>query len=140
MRIVDVQMARGHLTERADAEDHAIVFPALLIDFQHRHTRSGARQSRLQATHRLFAAEAMRDRNNKRCRHRKTPALGPFECNSASPEKKGSVHYRSARSGTFTIPDCFLAGSHKRAVGLRRDFMSLGTIILIILIIALLGG
>jgi hypothetical protein len=50
------------------------------------------------------------------------------------------VHYRSARSGTFTIPDCFLAGTHKRAVGLRRDFMSLGTIILIILIIALLGG
>jgi hypothetical protein len=55
-------------------------------------------------------------------------------------EKKRSVHYRG-ESGTFIVPMCCsAAGSKQTAQRAEERFMSLGTIILIILIIALLGG
>ena len=40
-----IEMTRRRLPERADAKDHAILLPSLLIDFQHRNAGSGARQS-----------------------------------------------------------------------------------------------
>jgi len=63
----NIEMTRRRLPERADAKDHAIVFPSLLVDLQHRNAGSGARQSGLEAAARFFAAKAMRNRNHKGC-------------------------------------------------------------------------
>jgi Protein of unknown function (DUF3309) len=56
-------------------------------------------------------------------------------------EKKRSAHYRG-KNGTFIVPMCCSAAgrANKTAQRAEERFMSLGTIILIILIIALLGG
>jgi hypothetical protein len=43
-------------------------------------------------------------------------------------------------TGTFRVPVCFPGEGRATAIGLEERYMSLGTIILIILIIALLGG
>ena len=72
-----IDMAGRRLPERANAEDHAVVFPSLLIDAQHRHAGSGARKPGLQAAHGLVAAEAVRNRNHQRFGHRKNPSLDP---------------------------------------------------------------
>jgi hypothetical protein len=56
---------------------------------------------------------------------------------------KGHAQYGAAKSGTFTVPICFSGRRQsKQAPHCRAEesYMSLGTIILIILIIALLGG
>ena len=57
-------------------------------------------------------------------------------------KRKTTQLYRIAQPGTFIMTDCLLSGRAEidRPGGLRRVEMSLGTIILIILIIALLGG
>src|ERR1700683_5089349 len=62
----DIEMARRRLAQRADPKDHAIVLPSLLVDLQHGNARSRPRQSGLEASHRLFAAEMMRNRNDQR--------------------------------------------------------------------------
>jgi hypothetical protein len=56
-------------------------------------------------------------------------------------EKKRSAHYRG-KNGTFIVPMCCSAAARANKTAQRAEerFMSLGTIILIILIIALLGG
>ena len=62
-------MARSGLPERADAKEHVIAVPALLIDFQHGNAGRRARQSRSEAAQRLLAAEPVRDRDNQGCGH-----------------------------------------------------------------------
>src|SRR5712691_13160139 len=62
MVIRHIDTTRRYLPQRADAKDHAIVLPSLLIDLQHRHAGSGTGQSLLEAAGCLFAAKAMRKR------------------------------------------------------------------------------
>ena len=58
------------------------------------------------------------------------------------PKRKIAQLYRTAETGTFVVADCFPTRRAEigEPTGLRRDSMSIGTIILIILVIALLGG
>src|SRR5262245_33495078 len=74
MVLFDVDMAIRRLAKRAHAEDHAVVFPARLVDMDDGHMRCRARQPRLEAAHRLFAAEAMRNRNDQRAGHLSPPS------------------------------------------------------------------
>jgi hypothetical protein len=72
MIVGDVEMARGRLPERADAEDHAMILPSLLVNFQDRNARGRARQPDFEATDRLIAAEPVWNRNDQRGGHPKT--------------------------------------------------------------------
>jgi hypothetical protein len=57
--------------------------------------------------------------------------------------KKEDGQQRKVREWNFITADLFsrlMAEQQRPAAGLRRNYMSLGTIILIILVIALLGG
>jgi hypothetical protein len=69
MIIGHIDMTRCCLPQRANAKDHAIVLPPLLIDLEHRDAGGRARQSGLQPTRRLFAAKGMRNRNDKGSGH-----------------------------------------------------------------------
>src|SRR6185369_7599615 len=60
-----VDMARCRLSKGTDSEDHAAILPPLLLDRQHRNARGRPRQPVLEATHSLFAAKTMRDRNDE---------------------------------------------------------------------------
>ena len=54
-----------------------------------------------------------------------------------------TAHFPDPSRGTFEVPTSFLGEGRptcRPAAGLWRDYMSIGTIILIILVIALLGG
>jgi len=46
MIVGNIEMARGRLPQRANAEDHAIAFPSLLVDLQHGNAGGGAREAR----------------------------------------------------------------------------------------------
>src|SRR6202158_831471 len=64
-------------------------------------------------------------------------------CNSTFSRKKRAANNCRGPVGTFRVPGCFSSQWQRnrcRLPGWRRWHMSLGTIILIILIIALLGG
>src|SRR6202035_2534865 len=66
MIVRNIEMTGRPLPQRAHAKDHAIALPSLLIDREHRNAGGRARQSCLEAAGRLFAAEAMRNRNDER--------------------------------------------------------------------------
>src|SRR6266540_4526323 len=96
MILCDVDMAGRRLAERANAKNHAVVFPSLLIDAQHRHAGSGARKSRLQAAHGFVASEAVRNGNYQWFSHRKNPLLILSTCNCTQFERKRRGDYRGA--------------------------------------------
>src|ERR1700683_3709707 len=91
MIVRDIEMARRRLAQRADPKDHAIVLPSLLVDLQHGNAGSRARQSGLEASRRLFAAEMMRNRNDERCGHVRHSSVSVTACNRESPRTKGAI-------------------------------------------------
>jgi len=66
----------------------------------------------------------------------------PTACNHTRFEKKGRAHYRGAKRNLDDSQLLFAVRAKQTGAPLRAEesFMSIGTIILIILIIALLGG
>src|SRR6266851_3009101 len=107
MIVRDIDMARGRLPERADAKDHAVVFPALLVNAEHRRAGRRARQAGLETAHGLFAAEFVRDRNDERCGHRKYLTVIRLDVIPRGSKGRGYARYGGAIDGTFTIPICF---------------------------------
>src|SRR5258707_535532 len=95
----DVDMAGRGLPEGANAEDHAVVFPSLLIDAQHRYAGSSTRKPRLQAAHGFLASEAMRDRNHQRFGHRKNPSLIQLNVITRA-SKRRAARIIAAQNGT----------------------------------------
>src|SRR5712675_1098804 len=83
----------------------------------------------------------MRNRNDKRCGHFANPKLIQHDV-IAHRSKKSRANLWRCRIGTLWVPVGFSAGSVTGAhlPGWRKCYMSIGTIILIILVIALLGG
>jgi hypothetical protein len=69
MVVRHIDMTRRHLPQRADAKDHAILLPSLLIDLQHGNAGGGAGQTVLEAADCLLAAKAMRKRDHYGCGH-----------------------------------------------------------------------
>jgi hypothetical protein len=100
--VLNIEVTRGGLPERAYPEDHAIVLPSFLVDLQHRNAGGGARQPGLEATRRLLAAKAMRDGNDKRGGHRKS-SFDPTSCSSIAFERKRLSNYGDAKSGTSDV-------------------------------------
>jgi hypothetical protein len=91
MIVRDIEMTGRRLTQRANAEDHAITFPTFFINLQHWNAGGCARQSRLKAARRFFTAQAMRNRNDKRCGHFSNPSAELNACNSGSFRKEEQV-------------------------------------------------
>src|SRR5689334_6945345 len=73
MVVGDVDMAGGGLPKRADTKQHPVVLPALLVDSENGHAGCRARQPAFQPSHRLVAAELVRDGYDERSGHLKTP-------------------------------------------------------------------
>ena len=105
MILRDIDMAGRRLPERANAKNHAVVFPSLLIDAQHRHAGSGARQPGLQAAHGFVASEAMRDGNHQRFGHRRNPLSVQLHVIARGSKRRGARLSRR-KSGTFRVPVC----------------------------------
>jgi hypothetical protein len=136
----NVEMTGCRLSERAHAKDHAITLPSLFIDLQHRHALRRARQSHPETAARLLAAEAMRDGDDKRFGHVRNPYLLQA-CKAASSGKKRATKsiVQKLELSKFRL---VLVRKAEQCAGCHGEetTMSIGTIILIILVIALLGG
>jgi len=63
----DIDLSGRDLSERADAKDHAVAGPALLLDLHHGNGCRSAAKPGLEPAHRFLAAETMRNGNDKRC-------------------------------------------------------------------------
>jgi hypothetical protein len=73
---------------------------------------------------------AQRDRLRKQAGNSLKPNVFPHKTAARAPQQ----------AGTFAVPVCWLARTCKHHDRLEENSMSIGTIILIILVIALLGG
>jgi hypothetical protein len=142
MIVGHVEMTRRRLPQRADAKDHAITVPSFLVDFQHRDAGSGARQSRLEATGCFFTAEMMRNRNHERSGHLCNPNAIDVHVVAHRPKRKRSPNNGKEPVELSEFPFVFPADGSATVPTARLEerYMSIGTIILIILVIALLGG
>src|SRR5258708_22876525 len=143
MVVRDIEMARRRLPQRADAKDHAVLLPPFLVDFQNRNAGGGACQPRLEPAGRLLAAKLMRNRNDERCGHFQILKLNLIVGNSTLFEGKRKPDEWQREDGTLFAPICFFTQWQSNSADCRaggRRYMSIGTIILIILVIALLGG
>jgi hypothetical protein len=136
-------MTRRHLPQRANAKDHAIFLPSLLIDRQYRNAGSGTGQSVL-----MRRVASSRPRGDVEAKPLEGADMTESSsnltaCNSTSSGKKRAATSAAGTQGNFRIPVCFfqpMAAQQWQLPGWRRCQMSIGLIILIILIIALLGG
>jgi hypothetical protein len=140
MIVEHVDVAGRRLPQRADAKNHAMVFPTLLVDLEHGKAGGGAGQPGPETARRLLAAELMRNRNDERCGHAFSPDY-VTACNRESSREKKREQPRPG-NGTFWVSVRFFGTGQSNSAlpGLEEFCMSIGTIILIILVIALLGG
>src|SRR5487761_2665716 len=141
MVVRHVEMTRCRLPQRTDAEGHAAIFPSFLIDLQHRDAGGGTGQPRLETAGCFFAAKAVRNRNDQRFGHLWDPGSTQSDVIPYFPKERA----RRRQRGTLELSGFrFVSPAEGRATGaaagLEETCMSLGTIILIILVIALLGG
>src|SRR6201995_5886309 len=90
MIVGDIDLSRGRLSYRADAEEHAVALPALLVDAEHGHADCGARQTTLKAPRGFFTAKPVRNRDDEWRGHRKIPCV-PIACSRNAREWKRSV-------------------------------------------------
>src|SRR5260370_36937218 len=106
MIVRHIEMTRRRLPQRADSKDHPILLPSFLIDFQRRDAGGCARQPRLQAAGRLLAAEAVRNRNDKRCGHLQTLELSQPHVIPHSSKRRG-MPLNAARKWNLMGSDLF---------------------------------
>jgi Protein of unknown function (DUF3309) len=144
MVVRHIEVTRCRLPERTDSEDHAAFFPSFLIDLQHRDAGSGTGQPGLETAGCFFPAKAVRNRNDEGCRHLWIPLSTSLHLVPHF-RKNRARHWQAGlpERGNFPNSDLFPRPKAEQlvpAAGLEEKFMSLGTIILIILVIALLGG
>jgi uncharacterized protein DUF3309 len=136
----NVEMADRRLPERAHPKKHAIAIPSFFIDFQHRHALRGTRQPGLETAGCLLATEAVRNRDDKGFGHVCNPYL-PRSCMFRVVGKKSTDnHYSKTEPSKFQSVLVRKAEQCVPAATAQERTMSIGTIILIILVIALLGG
>jgi len=79
---------------------------------------SRPRQSDLSASHRLFAAEMMRNRNDQRCGHMRHSNVSVSACNRESSRTKGQSNNRRHDTGTFPVPVRFFNRRQSNKCGL----------------------
>ena len=101
MIVGDIEMARRRLPQRAHAEDHAIVFPSLFVDLQHRNAGRRARQSRLQPAHRFFAAEADAESKRPAAQTSLKSSSDATACNSTIVRKEEAAEICGLKNGTL---------------------------------------